>query len=133
MDYTSFVRFYYITALKKLNQFTTYKGSFATLNYPLEIDNNFLHLVQNTFDGLPEFGLNINAPISEYQKFFDYYGALMPELAIIFPNSEALNEIYEKMVLLDDGKEEERIELYIDLAIDVLKEQGVVVNNGNEI
>lgn len=133
MDYTGFIRYYYVTLLKKLNQYSSYKGTVALLNYPLGIENENLHRVDANFDGLPNFALNINAPISDYEKFFDYYSNLLPDMVSLFAPREILHLIYEKFVFgKNDGREEERIDTYIESAIAVLVTEGIIVN-GNEI
>ena len=133
MDYTGFIRYYYVTLIKKLNQYSSYKGTLALLNYPLGIDNENLHRVDTNFDGLPNFALNINAPISDYEKFFEYYSNLMPDMASLFASREVLHLIYQKFVFgKNDGQEEERIDTYIDSVIAVLVTEGII-ENGNEI
>ena len=124
MDYTSFVRHYYVTLINKLNQFHSYKGATTILNYPLDVpEENLYNGVENQFDGLPSFSVNINAPYSDFENF----GNVMPDLVTVMPSKDVLREIYSKYVFnKNDGNEEERIEILIEMFLNDLKEQGII-------
>lgn len=128
MDYTNFVRTYYRIAITKLNQFTHYSGTFANLNYGLELSSNATHDVQSNLDALPNFELNINAPTEDFIKFFDYYSKLEPELSLVFLGVEGINEAYNLAIEknYNDENAVAYIELLVDIACDTLKESGVL-------
>lgn len=127
MDYTSFLRYYYLEINKRLNEYSTYHGATQLLPYKDGIDKQYVHYVETNFEALPDYTLNINAPNTEYLKFFEYYSMLFPSLYPLIPNQEGLKDIYEKIILgNDDDKNEERIDLYIDIAINILLQQGVI-------
>lgn len=132
MDYTGFVRRYYVSMMARLNKPGSYNGATAILNYPLGISSENTHLAEAAFDGLPGFSLNINAPTAEYEEFLDYYGKAMPDMAPLFLPKGALRSLYSATVM-DDGDDGERIDLYIDIALDALKRMGVIEHHGEEI
>lgn len=127
MDYTGFLREYYISMMSRLNQFSNYKGSFALLNYSLDISEEHLHFKESNLNCLPDFMLNINAPTKEYEMFFDYYNKHLPDLAILMPSIEALRSLYSSLVFnKDDQTAKGSIDFYIDLSITALVEKGVI-------
>ena len=128
MDYTGFVRYYYVSLINKLNKYSSYKGTTTILNYPLGISEENLHVVDSVnFDGLPTFGLNINAPTEDYETFLEYYGKVMLDLSILFVNKTILREIYSEFVFnSEDEMAKGRVDLYIETVIKDLVEQGII-------
>ena len=130
MDYTNFVKTYYRTVVSKLNKFSSYNGTFANLNYGLNISPEFLHKTVSNLDILPNFELNIDAPLSEYEKFFSYYSAVYPELIMVLPSVNNLFVMYNMALskgnLVDEQKATEYIDLIIDMSLEILMKSGVI-------
>lgn len=128
MDYTNFVKIYYRTVVNKLNHFTNYKGELANLNYEINIPNRYLHSVDNNFDALPSFQLNIDAPVVYFENYLDYLCENTPDLRIIALGKNALRDLYGKTIVLEqnDEKNISKIEAIVNVALDYLKESKVI-------
>lgn len=130
MDYTNFVKNYYKIAMSKLNKYSTFHGTFVNLNYGFDIDPQYLHKAVHNLDVLPNFDLNIDAPLSEYEKFFEYYDTLYPELNAVFPTKDNMYNIFNlassKGILSDEMKTIDYIELVIDISLECLFNSGVL-------
>lgn len=130
MDYTNFVKTYYRTAVSKLNQYSSFSGTFNTVNYRLNIKADSLHTKVSNLDILPNYDLNINASLDEYEKFMSYYIDVYPELNGVFLKQETLYNAYKlsvsKSIANDEQKSIEFIDLLIDISINVLLEKGLL-------
>jgi hypothetical protein len=127
MDYTNFVRTYYRIATQKLKDFVNYNGSIVDTLENLDIPNDKKHTVETQCMFLPSYELNINADISYFEKFMEYYGDLYPQLGCILLNRPKLIELYEQMrVGSSDDAISDAISLYVNAGTDFLKTIGVL-------
>lgn len=128
MDYTGFVRYYYVSLLNKLNQYGVYKGKTVILNESLDVNKENLHIVNDFhFNSLPSSRLNINAPTEEYEKFIEYFGTAMPDLNLLLPNKTVLRNLYNDFVFNnEDETAQKNIDSYIDKNLKVLSEQKII-------
>lgn len=128
MDYTGFIKNYYRIAISKLNRFSHYRGTFVSLSYPMNVPMDQVHVVEPNFDALPFFEVNINADVKYFENYIDYVIKNTPDLAIIFLGKNILRTLFENAILneQDENKAVEKINLIIDLGIEVLKTSGVI-------
>ena len=127
MDYTNFVRTYYRSVMSKLNGFNHYSGSKALLDEDLGIPNEYLHATEANLDALPNFEVNINAPIQYFERFLDYYGKINLDLNALLMDKEGIIELYNSIIV---AKEDEvivrAISLYVSVTCDSLVKVGVL-------
>lgn len=128
MDYTGFIKNYCRIAISKLNRFSHYKGTFVSLSYPMDVPLDQTHSVDTNFDALPFFEVNINANVKYFENYLDYIVKNTPDLTVIFLGKNALRTLFEKEILneQDEDKAIEKINLIVDLGIEVLKTNGVI-------
>lgn len=130
MDYTNFVKIYYKNLIAKLDKFSKYNGSYANLNYGIELDNENYYAVDRHFiDILPNYDIVITAPLKCFEEFLEYYANLYPELRILFLGNEIV-KFYElalsKGIINSEEKTVQFIDLMIDSSLELLKSSGVI-------
>ncbi len=128
MDYTNFIRTYYVCALHNLKKFKHYFGNFVNLVENWNIPSNFLHESENSNDFLPNEELNINAPTQYFLEYLTYLGMLMPDLEEILLNEDGIKHFYNRIMSknLDDDTIIGQITTYIAFCCEVKKEMGVL-------
>lgn len=128
MDYTNFVKNYYRMVINKLNNFSTYKGTFANLNYAPNIPSGEIYSVNMNFDALPEFEVNINSNVHNFENYLQYICDNTPELSIVALGREGLKMFFEKYILSeeDDNKAIDKIDLTTSISLEYLKKSGII-------
>ena len=128
MDYTNFVKNYYRMAINKLNNFSTYKGTFANLNYAPNIPSSEIYSVNMNFDALPEFEVNINSNVHNFENYLQYICDNTPELSVVALGKEGLKMFFEKYILSeeDDNKAIDKIDLTTSISLEYLKKSGII-------
>ena len=128
MDYTNFVKNYYRMVINKLNNFSTYKGTFTNLNYAPNIPSGEIYSVNMNFDALPEFEVNINSNVHNFENYLQYICDNTPELSIVALGREGLKMFFEKYILSeeDDNKAIDKIDLTTSISLEYLKKSGII-------
>ena len=128
MDYTNFVKNYYRMVINKLNNFSTYKGTFANLNYAPNIPSGEIYSVNMNFDALPEFEVNINSNVHNFENYLQYICDNTPELSVVALGREGLKMFFEKYILSeeDDNKAIDKIDLTTSISLEYLKKSGII-------
>ena len=128
MDYTNFVKNYYRMVINKLNNFSTYKGTFANLNYAPNIPSSEIYSVNMNFDALPEFEVNINSNVHNFENYLQYICDNTPELSVVALGKEGLKMFFEKFILNeeDDNKAIDKIDLTTSISLEYLKKSGII-------
>lgn len=128
MDYTNFVKNYYRMVINKLNNFSTYKGTFANLNYEPNIPSSEIYSVNMNFDALPEFEVNINSNVHNFENYLQYICDNTPELSVVALGKEGLKMFFEKYILSeeDDNKAIDKIDLTTSISLEYLKKSGII-------
>lgn len=128
MDYTNFVKNYYRMVINKLNNFSTYKGTFANLNYAPNIPSSEIYSVNMNFDALPEFEVNINSNVHNFENYLQYICDNTPELSVVALGKEGLKMFFEKYILSeeDDNKAIDKIDLTTSISLEYLKKSGII-------
>lgn len=128
MDYTNFVKTYYKAVVNKLNRFSKYNGSFAYVIRPIEISNIEIYQKNMNFDALPNFEVNINSSVDNFENYLQFIYENTPDLAIIALGKKRLKEFFEKYISNEKDEENfiEKIDLLTDIFIDFLHMQGVI-------
>lgn len=128
MDYTNFVKNYYRMAINKLNNFSTYKGTFANLNYAPNIPSSEIYSVNMNFDALPEFEVNINSNVHNFENYLQYICDNTPELTVVALGKEGLKMFFEKFILNkeDDNKAIDKIDLTTSISLEYLEKSGII-------
>lgn len=128
MDYTNFVKNYYRMVINKLNNFSTYKGTFANLNYAPNIPSSEIYSVNVNFDALPEFEVNINSNVHNFENYLQYICDNTPELSVVALGKEGLKMFFEKYILSeeDDNKAIDKIDLTTSISLEYLKKSGII-------
>ena len=96
MDYTDFVRNYYRISISKLNKFSHYRGSFANLNYSMNVPEEQKHFVDPNFDALPYFEINTDASVQCFENYLDYVSKNTPSLALLLLGKIGLKNFFEE-------------------------------------
>lgn len=128
MDYTNFVKNYYRMVINKLNNFSTYKGTFANLNYAPNIPSSEIYSVNMNFDALPEFEVNINSNVHNFENYLQYICDNTPELSVVALGKEGLKMFFEKYILSeeDDNKAIDKIDLTTSISLEYLQKSGII-------
>lgn len=128
MDYTNFVKNYYRMVINKLNNFSTYKGTFANLNYAPNIPSSEIYSVNMNFDALPEFEVNINSNVHNFENYLQYICDNTPELTVVALGKEGLKMFFEKYILNeeDDNKAIDKIDLTTSISLEYLEKSGII-------
>ena len=128
MDYTNFVKNYYRMVINKLNNFSTYKGTFANLNYAPNIPSSEIYSVNMNFDALPEFEVNINSNVHNFENYLQYICDNTPELSAVALGKEGLKMFFEKYILSeeDDNKAIDKIDLTTSISLEYLEKSGII-------
>ena len=128
MDYTNFVKNYYRMVINKLNNFSTYKGTFANLNYAPNIPSSEIYSVNMNFDALPEFEVNINSNVHNFENYLQYICDNTPELSVVALGKEGLKMFFEKYILSeeDDNKAIDKIDLITSISLEYLQKSGII-------
>ena len=128
MDYTNFVKNYYRMVINKLNNSSTYKGTFANLNYAPNIPSSEIYSVNMNFDALPEFEVNINSNVHNFENYLQYICDNTPELSVVALGKEGLKMFFEKFILNeeDDNKAIDKIDLTTSISLEYLKKSGII-------
>lgn len=130
MDYTNFVKNYYRILMQKLklNKFKRYFGTTLMTNKGFIPEKGNFIQAKPALSILPEYQLLLEAPLSEFEGFLDYYSMIYPELKTLFLGRDGLFAIYKMMLDANmQGKQPyDFIELLIDVNLDSLRESGIL-------
>lgn len=129
MDYSSFVKNCYSYIMKKLNEFDSYNGSRAIVNYLPNTPKEYVILnenLNNTF--LPSVILVANTPSNIIEDFLDFYATTQPDLSSVYLGRNGLRKLFSLMLenKIDEDKQFDFITSYFDISIEVLKKEGIL-------
>ena len=132
MDYSNFVRNFFRKATSALQNYYQYNGKIVELSFDLDIPSEFRHEETQVNMFLPSSMPNINAPTKYFIDFMDYYIKSLPNLGVVYANSERINAMYNVVVDLGISDNDEKVLDYMDfiigVGINVLVQQGVLEN-----
>jgi hypothetical protein len=128
MDYTVFVKGYYVTLMRKFEKYSNYTGTIVTVTdgYIPNLDN--IVEAQRSLDILPSYNIVMNAPLSEFEDLLEHYSQAYPELAVLFLGKVGLYRAYNLMIekKIPEDKQDDYIDLLLDISFNVVESLGVL-------
>lgn len=128
MDYTVFVKGYYVALMRKFEKYSSYNGTIVTVTdgFVPNLDN--IVEVQRNLSILPSYNIVMNAPLSEFEDFLEHYSHAYPELAVLFLGKNGLYKAYNLMTekKIPEDRQDDYIELLIELGFNVVEHLGVL-------
>ena len=128
MDYTVFVKGYYVTLMKKFEKYSNYNGSIVTVTdgYIPNLDN--IVEVKRNLSILPSYNIVMNAPLSEFEDFLEHYSHAYPELSVAFLGKTGLYKAYNLMIekKIPEDKQDDYIEILLDISFEIIESLGTL-------
>lgn len=128
MDYTVFVKGYYVTLMKKISKYSIYNGTIVTVTdgFVPNLDN--IVEAKRNLSILPSYNIVMNAPLSEFEDCLDHYSHAYPELSILFLGKTGLYKAYNLMIekKIPEDKQDDYIDILLDISLEVVESLGVL-------
>lgn len=122
MGYEEFVKRYYKGLMAGLMSFKRYNGRLANTNSKMDVPFSYLRdSDENAPDFFPSIVLKDEAPLKCFEEFVEYYGKVMPDLAIVFLTKDKLSSLY-----IASKNRDGFIEVYLEGAFLILSETKVL-------